>query len=80
MAKEWTRKERKEHISEKYKSLRSKLFVMAVALIIFLLLLYSLFYAIKTANTDLLAFLIVALIIFIPLAIFFIDMYWFEFQ
>ncbi len=80
MVKEWTRKERKEHIGEKYKSLRSKIFVLAVAVIIFLLLLYGVFYAVKTANTDLLVFLIVGLIIFIPVAIFFVDMYWFEFQ
>ncbi len=80
MVKEWTRKERKEQIGEKYKNLRSKIFVLAVAVIIFLLLLYGVFYAVKTANTDLLVFLIVSLIIFIPVAIFFVDMYWFEFQ
>ncbi len=80
MVKEWTRKERKEQIGEKYKSLRSKIFVLAVAVIIFMLLLYGVFYAIKTANTDLLVFLIVGLIVFIPVAIFFVDMYWFEFQ
>jgi len=80
MVKEWTRRERKEHIAEKYKSLRSKIFVLVVAIILFILILWGIFHAIKTANTDLLAFTIIALIIYAPLAIFFIDMYWFEFQ
>lgn len=80
MAKEWTKKERKEQIGEKYKSLRSKVFVLASMVIIFLLLLWGIFHAIKTANADLMVLMIIALIAFVPLAVFLIDLYWFEFQ
>jgi hypothetical protein len=80
MAKEWTKKERKEQIGEKYRSLRSKVFVLASMVILFLLLLWGIFHAIKTANSDLMVLMIIALIAFVPLAVFLIDLYWFEFQ
>ncbi len=80
MVKEWTKKERKEQLAEKYRSLRSKVFVIASMVVIFILLLWGIFYTIKAGMPDLLLMLVILLIVFVPLAIFFIDQYWFEFQ
>ena len=80
MVKEWTKKERKEQLAEKYRSLRSKVFVIASMAVIFILLLWGIFYTIKAGMPDLLLMLVILLVVFVPLAIFFIDQYWFEFQ
>jgi len=74
-----TKKERKEFIKERYFRMKTKLMILLSMLIVFLVLVYSLYFAIKEAiDPFLVLLLVVGIVVFIPIAIFFIDIVWHE--
>ena len=74
MAKDWTRKERSEHIKEKFHPKRKKLFVGIICLIAILLLMYGLSWSIKIGHPFLSLLFILAIAAVIPIVIFAMDM------
>ena len=77
MPEKWTRKERKEHVSDKYKEHKHKLWVLVAFIAIFAILIYGAIYAAQINNILLLGIMVLLLVILTPVAIFFIDnMFW----
>lgn len=80
MAKKWTTRERKKHAKEKYHDMRIKLFVLFASVAVIILLVTGLYYSVILGmNPILTTILIVALVIVVPLAVFIIDLFWFEY-
>lgn len=73
MAKEWTRRERKEHVTEKYHPRRKKWFITALLAIVMILLVYGLVQTIKMGDLTLSAAFFIAILVMVPVTIFAID-------
>ena len=80
MSERWTRKERKKHVKAKYKEKKHKFWVLAAFIIIFATLIYGIVYAAQVNSTLLLALLVIILIILAPLAVFLLDLMFWEFH
>ena len=80
MAKKWTVRERREHAKEKYHDIRLKVFVLIASAVVIAALFVGVYYSIIfSTNPLLIVALIIALIVAVPLAIFIIDIFWFEY-
>lgn len=75
---EWTRKERKEYIKKKYFERRVKIFVFGVFITLLLTLIYEVIYFISKGNIMVAGISFLSLLITIPLAIFWIDIFFRE--
>lgn len=74
MPKKWTREERKEHLKDRYRHRREKLFSMILLAAVFLALFSLLAFGISAqADPFLLIVLIVIILILIPVSVFFMD-------
>ena len=80
MADKWTRKERKEHVSSKYKEHKHKFWVLAAFIIIFAILIYGVIYAAQVNNTVMMVLLVIILIILAPVTVFLLDLMFWEFH
>lgn len=80
MAEKWTRKERKAHVGEKYKEHKHKFWVLIAFLAVFAILIYGIVYAAQINNTLLLVLLVIILVILAPLAIFLMDLMFWEYH
>ena len=79
MAKKWTRKERREHLREKFFEAREKAFIGIAFALIFIVLIYALQYAFATgADLVIKGMLIIVILILIPIAIVVADMVSYE--
>lgn len=79
MTKKWTRRERREHIKEKYSEIRQKIFIIIAFALIFILLAYSIYHTLSiNGDITLLAVLVIVFFILIPVAVFFMDLMWYE--
>lgn len=80
MAKKWTVREKREHAKEKYHEARLKLFVLFACIIVVAALIAGLYYSVSSGLHPLItAVLLIATVIAVPLAVFIIDLFWFEY-
>ena len=77
MARRWaTKKERHEHMRRRLVPKKRKFFVLIAIMVVFALLLFTLFEGIKTGmDPVLIVILLVAIIVMIPVSIFLIDLF-----
>lgn len=75
---EWTRKERKEYIKKRYFDRRVKIFVLGVVFVFIILLLYAIVTSFQRGDYFLAFASILGLVVLIPIAIFWINLYLYE--
>jgi len=80
MSKKWTRRERREHLKEKYFGIRKKVWVLIAFAALFIILAYSIYHLLNAGgDVLLLGLLVIIFLVLIPIAVFFVDLLWYEF-
>jgi len=73
--KKWTREERKKHVMSSYPEVKAKIFAVLIVIAIFIILISILSIAFQSqVDPFLLALLVIAVVVMIPIAVFLIDM------